>query len=120
MKKIALFFGAILLILATIIVSKTISNAPGAHQKSTALEILPAEAIAQHYEKITKMDGTISRETYLIDDKIYQDFITIINQIKIEFMPLEDCLYPLIFIIPLCSLLWQSLHSDARLCVAFL
>ena len=36
MKKIALFFGAILLILATIIVSKTISNAPGAHQKSTA------------------------------------------------------------------------------------
>ena len=45
------------------------------------------EYLSQHYEKITKMDGTISRETYLIDDKIYQDFITIINQIKIEFMP---------------------------------
>ena len=45
------------------------------------------EYLSQHYEKITKMDGTISRETYLIDDKIYQDFITIINQIKIEFIP---------------------------------
>ena len=45
------------------------------------------EYLSQHYEKMTKMDGTISRETYLIDDKIYQDFITIINQIKIEFLP---------------------------------
>jgi prophage antirepressor-like protein len=48
------------------------------------------EYLSQHYEKITKMDGTISRETYLIDDKIYQDFITIINQIKIEFIPQDS------------------------------
>lgn len=45
------------------------------------------EYLSQHYKKITKTDGTISRETYLIDDKIYQDFINIINQIKIEFIP---------------------------------
>jgi prophage antirepressor-like protein len=45
------------------------------------------EYISKHCGKITKVDGTISRETYLVDDKIYQDFIAIINQIKPEFAP---------------------------------
>jgi hypothetical protein len=45
------------------------------------------EYFSQHCEKITKVDGTISRETYLVDYEIYQNFITIINQIKIEFAP---------------------------------
>jgi prophage antirepressor-like protein len=45
------------------------------------------EYIIQHYEKIEKKDGTISRETYLIDDAIYQNFIDIINKIKGEFVP---------------------------------
>ena len=45
------------------------------------------EYISKHCGKITKVDGTISRETYLVDDKIYQDFIVIINQIKPEFVP---------------------------------
>ena len=45
------------------------------------------EYIIQHYEKIEKKDGTISRETYLIDDVIYQNFIDIINKIKGEFVP---------------------------------
>ena len=45
------------------------------------------EYFSQHCEKMTKVDGTISRETYLIDDEIYQNFITIINQIKLEFVP---------------------------------
>jgi prophage antirepressor-like protein len=44
------------------------------------------EYLSQHCEKITKVDGTISRETYLVDDKIYQDFLGIINQIKPEFV----------------------------------
>ena len=45
------------------------------------------EYIIQHSEKIEKKDGTISRETYLIDDSIYQNFIDIINKIKEEFVP---------------------------------
>jgi prophage antirepressor-like protein len=44
-------------------------------------------SISQYYEKITKKDGTVSRETYLINDLIYKDFIRIINQIKCEFVP---------------------------------
>jgi carboxypeptidase PM20D1 len=66
MKKIALFFGAILLILATIIVSKTISNAPGAHQKSTALEILPAEAIA-HMSQAIQIKTETPNDAYEFD-----------------------------------------------------
>jgi len=45
------------------------------------------EYITQHYEKIEKKDGTISRETYLIDNAIYTNFIDIINKIKEEFVP---------------------------------
>ena len=45
------------------------------------------EYIIQHYEKIEKKDGTISRETYLIDDATYTNFIDIINKIKEEFVP---------------------------------
>jgi len=44
-------------------------------------------AISQYYEKIEKKNGSISRETYLINDSIYKDFIRIINQIKCEFLP---------------------------------
>ena len=66
MKKIALFFGAILLILATIIVSKTISNAPGAHQKSTALEILPTEAIA-HMSQAIQIKTETPNDAYEFD-----------------------------------------------------
>ena len=43
--------------------------------------------ISQYYEKIIKKDGTVSRETYLINDEIYSVFTNIINQIKVEFMP---------------------------------
>jgi prophage antirepressor-like protein len=45
------------------------------------------EYIIQHYEKMEKKDGTISRETYLIDDATYTNFIDIINKIKEEFVP---------------------------------
>ena len=45
------------------------------------------EYITQYYEKIIKKDGTISRETYLIDDNLYKDFIDIISKIKCEFLP---------------------------------
>ena len=45
------------------------------------------EYINQHYEKLIKKDGTISRETYLINDNIYKEFIRIINQVKCEFIP---------------------------------
>jgi prophage antirepressor-like protein len=45
------------------------------------------EYISKHYEKIQKKDGTISRETYLIDETNYNNFIQIINQIKQEFIP---------------------------------
>jgi prophage antirepressor-like protein len=45
------------------------------------------EYITQYYEKIIKKDGTVSRETYLIDDNLYKDFIDIISKIKCEFLP---------------------------------
>ena len=44
------------------------------------------EYITQYYEKIIKKDGTVSRETYLIDDNLYKDFIDIISKIKCEFL----------------------------------
>ena len=43
--------------------------------------------ISQYYEKIIKKDGTVSRETYLINEETYHTFIALINQIKCEFMP---------------------------------
>ena len=43
--------------------------------------------ILQYYEKIIKKDGTVSRETYLINEETYHIFIALINQIKCEFMP---------------------------------
>jgi prophage antirepressor-like protein len=46
--------------------------------------------ISQYYEKIIKKDGTVSRETYLINDEIYPVFINIINQIKVEFTPIDS------------------------------
>ena len=46
--------------------------------------------ISQYYEKIIKKDGTVSRETYLINDEIYHIFIDIINQIKCEFTPVDS------------------------------
>jgi prophage antirepressor-like protein len=45
------------------------------------------EYILKFYEKIVKKDGTISRETYLIDETIYNNFIQTINHIKNEFIP---------------------------------
>ncbi len=66
MKKIALFFGALLLILATVIISKTISNSPGAHQKSTALEILPTEAIA-HMSQAIQIKTETPNDAYEFD-----------------------------------------------------
>jgi prophage antirepressor-like protein len=46
--------------------------------------------ISQYYEKIIKKDGTVSRETYLINDEIYPVFINIINRIKVEFTPIDS------------------------------
>lgn len=46
--------------------------------------------ISQYYEKIIKKDGTLSRETYLINNEIYPVFINIINQIKVEFTPIDS------------------------------
>jgi len=45
------------------------------------------EGIMHYYEKIIKKDGSISRETYLINDLVYKDFIKTINQIKNELLP---------------------------------
>lgn len=45
------------------------------------------EYVVQHYEKIEKKDSTTSRETYLVDDLVYKNFIDIINKIKGEFVP---------------------------------
>jgi|694.fasta_scaffold124334_3 prophage antirepressor-like protein len=46
--------------------------------------------ILKYHEKIIKKDGTVSRETYLINDEIYSVFINIINQINIEFTPIDS------------------------------
>ena len=46
--------------------------------------------ILQHYEKIIKKDGTVSRETYLINEETYHIFIALINQIKVEFTPIDS------------------------------
>jgi len=46
--------------------------------------------ILKYHEKIIKKDGTVSRETYLINNEIYSVFINIINQIKIEFTPIDS------------------------------
>ena len=45
------------------------------------------ESIIHYYEKIIKKNGSISRETYLINDLVYKDFIKTINQIKNELIP---------------------------------
>jgi prophage antirepressor-like protein len=45
------------------------------------------EYISLHYEKVTKTDGTLSRETYLVNEEVYQHFITVINEIKSAFIP---------------------------------
>lgn len=46
--------------------------------------------ILQYYEKIIKKDGTVSRETYLINEETYHIFIALINQIKCEFTPIDS------------------------------
>jgi prophage antirepressor-like protein len=46
--------------------------------------------VSKYYEKVFKKDGTVSRETYLINDEIYHVFINIINQIKVEFTPIDN------------------------------
>jgi prophage antirepressor-like protein len=46
--------------------------------------------ILKYYEKVFKKDGTVSRETYLINDEIYHQFIQMINQIKVEFTPVDS------------------------------
>ena len=45
--------------------------------------------ISQHYEKVFKKDGTVSRETYLINEENYHVFIGLINQIKVDFTPID-------------------------------
>ncbi len=66
MKKIAVLIGVVLLILAAIVVSKTISNSPGAHQKSSALEILPTEAIA-HMSQAIQIKTETPNDAYEFD-----------------------------------------------------
>ena len=66
MKKIAVLIGVVLLILAAIVVSKTISNSPGAHQKSSALEILPTEAIA-HMSRAIQIKTETPNDAYEFD-----------------------------------------------------
>ncbi|MEI7588120.1 MAG: M20/M25/M40 family metallo-hydrolase [Chitinophagia bacterium] len=45
MKKVVVFIGAIVLIIIAVVLTKTIANAPGAHQKSSVLEPLTNESI---------------------------------------------------------------------------
>ena len=52
MKKIAVFIGVVLLAIAGIVLFKTFSNTPGAHQKSSELTPLTKEAIAHMTEAI--------------------------------------------------------------------
>ena len=52
MKKVFVLIGAVVLIMAVVVLTKTISNAPGAHQKSSVLAPLPAEAIAHMSQAI--------------------------------------------------------------------
>ncbi|MCX6211961.1 MAG: M20/M25/M40 family metallo-hydrolase [Bacteroidetes bacterium] len=52
MKKIAVFIGVVLLAIVGIVLFKTLSNTPGAHQKSSELTPLTKEAIAHMTEAI--------------------------------------------------------------------
>jgi prophage antirepressor-like protein len=45
-----------------------------------------SEYISQFYEKTNKKDGTVSRETYLVNDDIYKEFINVIKKIKCMFV----------------------------------
>ena len=71
MKKILVFIGAILIIIIAIVLTKTISNIPGAHQKSKVLDPLTKEAI-------THMSQAIQIKTETPNDAFEFDTATFI------------------------------------------
>jgi carboxypeptidase PM20D1 len=52
MKKVFVLIGAVVFIMLVVVLTKTITNAPGAHQKSSELVPLPAEALAHMSQAI--------------------------------------------------------------------
>ena len=66
MKKVFVLIGAVVLIMAVIVLTKTISNAPGAHQKSSVLAPLPAEAIA-HMSQAIQIKTETPNDAYEFD-----------------------------------------------------
>jgi carboxypeptidase PM20D1 len=66
MKKIAVLLGTLLIILVAIVLVKTWTNAPGAHQKSTILEPLTKEAIA-HMSQAIQIKTETPNDAYEFD-----------------------------------------------------
>ena len=66
MKKFAVLLGALLIILVAIVLVKTWTNAPGAHQKSNILEPLTKEAIA-HMSQAIQIKTETPNDAYEFD-----------------------------------------------------
>jgi carboxypeptidase PM20D1 len=66
MKKIAVLLGTLLIILVAIVLVKTWTNTPGAHQKSTILEPLTKEAIA-HMSQAIQIKTETPNDAYEFD-----------------------------------------------------
>jgi len=66
MKKIFVLIGAVVLIMAVVILTKTISNTPGAHQKSNVLVPSPADALA-HMSQAIQIKTETPNDAYEFD-----------------------------------------------------
>ncbi len=75
MKKLIGILGIGLLVILTIVLVKTFTNNPGAHQKSTPLEAIPSNAIAH-------MSEAIQIQTETPNDAM--------NLIRLPFLPIEN------------------------------
>jgi len=73
MKKIALLIGSVLLILAVIVLSKTITNSPGAHQKSNVLEVLPPAALA-HMSQAIQIKTETPNDVFVFDTATFLNY----------------------------------------------
>ena len=66
MKKLISILGIGLLVIITIVLVKTFTNSPGAHQKSAALEAVPTNAIA-HMSEAIQLKTETPNDAYQFD-----------------------------------------------------
>ena len=70
MKKFLSILGIGLLVIITIVLVKTFTNSPGAHQKSTPLEAIPTNAIT-HMSEAIQLQTETPNDAYEFDGYLF-------------------------------------------------